>query len=285
VLTLFSIPKAFRNHIGVIQTNALQSWLQLQPQCEIILFGDEAGTDQTAARFGVSHCPAIARNEFGTPFLNDIFEKAQAIASHPVICYVNADMILLNDFTTSVDALRHVKQPFLMVGRRWNLDLTEPLDFVRADWADALRRSARERGVLGSQYYIDYFVFPRGLFTNVPPFAIGRPPFDNWLLWKARSVGAFLVDASELVVAVHQNHDYTHHSGGRVGVYEGPEAKYNRELIGGSHHFFTLEDATHHLTRSGLKRNLSPRYFRRKWKFARRALRYNVRRWLFSLPA
>jgi len=277
VLTLFSTPKPFRNHIGVIQTNALQSWLKLQPQCEVILFGGEEGTDQIAARFGISHHAAVARNEFGTPFLNDIFETARAIASQPLVCYVNADMILLNDFTKAVDALCRIKESFLMVGRRWNLDVKEPFDFARADWAETLRRYAKERGELGSQYYIDYFVFPKGLFQNIPPFAVGRPGFDNWLLWKARSLGACLVDASDSVMAIHQNHDYGHHPDGRAGVYQGPEAKHNRQLMEGPHHFFTLEDASHRLTPSGLRRNLSPRYFRRKWKFARRVLRHALR--------
>jgi hypothetical protein len=277
MLTLFSVPKPFRSHIGIIQANALQSWLRLRPQCEVVLFAAEEGTAQMAAQFGALHVPEVSRNEFGTPLLNDLFEKAQQIASYPLVCYVNADIILLDDFARSVESLRRLKQPFLMVGRRWNVDLTEPVGFESPTWSDSLQRYARERGHLGSQYYIDYFVFPKGLFRNIPPFVIGRPAFDNWLLWRARSLGASLIDASQVVLAIHQNHDYAHHPRGRAGVYEGPEAKRNRELMDGSHHFFTLEDATHYLTAAGLKRNFSPRYFRRKWKFARRALRHKLR--------
>lgn len=276
MLTLFSVPKPFRDHIGIIQANALQSWLKLEPRCEVILFGAEEGASEMAQRFGALHVPDVSCNEFGTPLLNDLFDKAQAIATCPLICYVNADMILMDDFTRSVDSLYRFKQSFLMVGRRWNVDLNEPFDFERDEWDDSLRLYAQQHGKPGSQYYMDYFVFPKGLFKTMLPFAIGRPPFDNWLLWKARSLGASLVDASEVIMAVHQNHDYAHHPEGRIGVYEGPEAKRNRELMGGSHHFFTLEDATHRLTASGLRRNLSPKYFRRKWKFARRALRYRL---------
>lgn len=278
VISLFSVPKPFRNHIGTIQANALHSWLKLDPACEIILFGAEDGTAETAKRFGAVHIPDVSRNEFGTPLLNNVFAKAQAIAAHRVICYVNADMILMGDFITSIKLLERLTERFLMVGRRWNVNLNEPFDFRRDDWNDSLRLYAQQYGQLGSPYYIDYFVFPKALFTNIPPFAIGRPPFDNWLLWKARSVGASLVDASEVVMAVHQNHDYAHHPDGRVGVYGGPEAKRNKQLMGGSHRFFTLADATHRLTPLGLRRNLSAAYFRRKWKFLRRALRHNFHR-------
>jgi hypothetical protein len=275
VLTLFSVPKPFRNHIGTIQSNALQSWLKLAPDCEVILFGTEEGTAEMASRFGAVHKPDVSRNEFGTPLLDGLFERAQDIATYPVICYVNADMILMADFVRSIESLRQLSDTYLMVGRRWNVDLDEAFDFQRADWNDALRLYAKQYGQLGSQYYIDYFVFPKGLFTKVPPFAIGRPPFDNWLLWKARSLGASLIDATEAVMAVHQNHDYAHHPDGRTGVYHGLEAQRNRQLMEGAHHFFTLEDATHRLTPSGLRRNLSAKYFRRKWKFARRALRHS----------
>jgi hypothetical protein len=230
-----------------------------------------------AQRFGALHRPDVDRNEFGTPLLNDLFEKAQKIASHRLMCYVNADIVLMADFIRAVETLARLKRLFLMVGKRWNVDLNEGLDFLSGGWDDALRRYAIRHGQVGSPYYTDYFVFPKGLFISVPPFAIGRPPFDNWLLWKARSLGSCLVDASELVMAIHQNHDYAHHPAGRSGVYEGPEAQHNRKLIGGSHHFFTLEDATYRLTPSGLRRNLSPRYFRRKWKFVRRALRHKLR--------
>jgi hypothetical protein len=277
VLTLLSVPKPFCDRIGIIQTNALQSWLKLSPTCEVILFGDEYGTAATAAQFKVLHRPGVRRNEFGTPLLNDLLETAQEIASHELICFVNADVILMQDFIASVKSVCRLKASFLMVGRRWNIDLHRPFAFESQDWDENLRLYAKQHGNQGSEYYIDYFVFPKGLFKNLPPFAIGRAAFDNWLLWKARSSGAIIVDASDMVVAVHQNHDYVHHPQGRDGVYLGPEAKRNQELMGGSHHLFTLDDATHFLTPSGLKRNLSRRYFRRKWKFFRRALRHRWR--------
>jgi hypothetical protein len=44
MLTIFAIPKPFRGHIGVIQRNAICSWLELRQACEIILLGDDEGT-------------------------------------------------------------------------------------------------------------------------------------------------------------------------------------------------------------------------------------------------
>ena len=74
MLTIFTVPKPFKEHIGVIQRNAIYSWTQL-PGCEIILFGDDDGVAETAEEFGVKHVSDIEKNEHGTPLLDFVFEK------------------------------------------------------------------------------------------------------------------------------------------------------------------------------------------------------------------
>jgi hypothetical protein len=66
MLTIFSIPKPFRGHIAVIQRNAIRSWKTVNPECQIILFGDEEGVAEIAAELRVQHEPYVQRNEFGT---------------------------------------------------------------------------------------------------------------------------------------------------------------------------------------------------------------------------
>ena len=85
MLTIFTIPKAFQGHAGVIQTNAIQSWLKLRPECEIILLGDDEGTAEVAAKFGVRHIPKVERNEYGTPLVSSIFSLAQDIAKYQLM--------------------------------------------------------------------------------------------------------------------------------------------------------------------------------------------------------
>ena len=65
MLTVFSIPKAFAGHFGVIQRNALRSWCALGPNCQVIVCGDERGAEQAATEFGADWIPKIDRNEFG----------------------------------------------------------------------------------------------------------------------------------------------------------------------------------------------------------------------------
>jgi hypothetical protein len=59
VLSLFSVPKAFADNVGVIQRNAIQGWARLGPNVEIILSGDETGVGEAAAALGVRHVPDV----------------------------------------------------------------------------------------------------------------------------------------------------------------------------------------------------------------------------------
>jgi hypothetical protein len=198
--------------------NALQSWVKLSPSVEIILFGEEEGIAEAASHFGARYIPEVSRNECGTPLLDDVFLKAQAMARHNILCYVNADIILMSDIVKAVEHVQKKKKVFLMVGRRWNIDLSKPLDFSQSDWQERLRASVLRSGKPTPPEWIDYFVFPRRFYRGLLPFALGRAGFDNWLLWKAHSLGAPIIDASQAVMVVHQNHDYSHHPQGQKGV-------------------------------------------------------------------
>ena len=97
MFTIFTIPKSFKDHVKVIQRNAIKSWLALWPQCEVILLGDDEGVSDVAAEFGILHIPKIEKNEFGTPLLNSAFNLAQKSAKNQILVHLGADIILMND--------------------------------------------------------------------------------------------------------------------------------------------------------------------------------------------
>lgn len=257
VLTLFSIPKPFVGHIGIIQRNAIRSWTLLHPDVEIILCGDDPGTAEVAREFGVGHEPDVERNSFGSALVNAMFSKAQARARYDLVCYVNCDIILMHDFREALERVRAAHQQFLMVGQRWDLDIKTSLDFADAGWESRLRNRAIRQGKKRPANWIDYFAFFRGLYgADVPPFAIGRTSWDNWLVWKALDSGTPVVDASPVVVAVHQNHDYNHLPGGEKGAFFGEEAQRNHELLAEERRLCTVEQANYRLGAGGLQKNL-----------------------------
>src|SRR5438045_1218659 len=98
MFTIFTTAKPFKDHVGIIQRNALRSWSLLQPKCEIILLGDDEGAAEAAADFGAKHIPDVQRSDQGIPLISDIFRVAQSEATYPWLCFLNADIILMQDF-------------------------------------------------------------------------------------------------------------------------------------------------------------------------------------------
>lgn len=243
MITIFTTAKPFLNEIDVIQRNAILSWKRLKPECEIILFGDERGAKEAAEDLGIIHIPEVKKNEYGTPLINDMFEKAQKIAKSKILAYVNADIILMEDFLEAISKIDLEK--FLIVGRRYDLDIKEGINFQNLNW--------QKEGVLHGPAGIDYFIFPNGVFGSIPPFALGRTVWDNWLLYKAWISNVPIIDATEVVKIFHQNHKIHIPEGHKNNVWKGPEVKINQKLAGGLSHAFTIRDASKILTRAGLK--------------------------------
>lgn len=270
MLTIFCTPKPFRGHSNIIQRNALRSWKLLDPDVEVILFGDEEGSAEVCSELGLRHEPLVERNEYGTKYMNYLFHRAQEIALHDWLCYANCDIILMRDFRRAVGRLTRWRKEFLMVGRRWDTDITAPLDFSQPEWQDRLRNLSLSIGIQIPAHNIDYFVFPRGLYKNVPPFVLGRIWWDQWLVWHARSRRIAVVDASSAVIAVHQNHDYSYHPQGRDGVWGSEESKRNLALAGWRR-LNTIDDASYMLKGEAIRRThrhwsvQAKREFERVW--------------------
>ncbi len=257
-LTLLAIPKPFEGHIGLIQENALESWTRLRPRPDLVLVGDEPGTAEAARRFGAVHVREIARNEWGTPLYHDLLRRGQAAARTELICHVNADILLLDDFCQAALETRSRFSRFLMLGRRTDVDLPHRLDFEGSDWRGAIR-SLVAQGRLGGPHGVEFFLFPRGLLTEAPPFAIGRFFHDSWPIVTCRERGIPVIDATEVVTVAHQRHGYNQKAAPVRGLpyldtLELPEDGANHRLLGGEGRRFSIAHATHRLTPGGWRR-------------------------------
>jgi len=282
VITLFALPKAFRGHFELIQRNAITSWTRLSPKPEIILFGNEDGTADIARQLGLRHVPEVRRSEYGTPMVNDLFEKGQELATRGILCYVNSDILLLSDFVKAVKRVASWRNRFLMVGRRTNLDIEQLQDFDSAECEPRLQRLASEKGIPGKPAAIDYFVFTRGLYPSIPAFALGRTAWDNWLIWRARTSKTPVVDASAVITVIHQNHGYLDRPEGKDWVKLGEEAMRNRN-IAGKEKRYSLANATHLLTPQGIQWNGNHLFLKKElalpsWALAPLAITLGVRR-------
>jgi hypothetical protein len=205
MITFFSVPKPWKDHINTIQRNALRSWKLLDVR--IILFGDEPGTKEAAKEFDVEHVPHITKNKFGTPLISSVFKRAQNRTRSRAMAFVNTDIILFQSFKeTALLASNHFDDKFLMIGRRWNMGIHEELEF-QDGWEEPLiekMKSSRPWKVDA----LDYFVFRHGMYSDMPDFAIGRSKWDNWLAGQPQANDIPTLNATKAVYIVHQKHGY-----------------------------------------------------------------------------
>ena len=145
-----------------------------------------------------------------------------------------------------------------MSGRRWDLDIKEEIDF-NTDWEEKLRENIFKSGKLHKPSGMDYCVFSRNLPHNLPPFAVGRPGWDNWLIYHIRSLKIPVIDATEVITVLHQKHDYSHSPYGKRDKVGGPEEERSLKLAGGLSHMLTLRDADWVLISQGLTKPPFPR--------------------------
>jgi hypothetical protein len=271
MITFFTTAKPFTGLAAVTQYNTLACWRALMPQSEVLLIGEEPGAADVAKELGVRLIPDVQRSEFGTPLLRSVFSTAEENASFPLLMYANADILFTGKLQDAARALTGMRKPFLLVGRRWDTEIRERLDFSKPDWEPRLIDAAKARGKPGTKSALDYFLFPKGAwggrtgFDEFPPLAIGRSAWDDWLVFWARARRMDVINGSDFILAVHQNHDYSHHPQGQFGVVQGEEAKRNFALASYERYLYGTPDATFRIRPDGrIVRALSLDILRRR---------------------
>ncbi|HEY5982532.1 MAG TPA: hypothetical protein VIU38_03605 [Anaerolineales bacterium] len=253
LITFFAAPKPLVDErISTIQMNAFRSWAAL-PEVDVILMGDEVGVSEAASQVGARHITDVRRNSRGTPLISSMIQFAREYSTSPLLCVINADMIIMRDMVEASRQVRELASRFVMLSRRWDLEMNGPLH-LQAGWEAELQARVRAEGRLHRPAGSDFFVFPRDIYHSVPEFAVGRAGWDNWMIYSARRSRWPVIDCTPSVMAVHQNHDYSHLPGG-APHYAMPESDENIRLAGGTASIrYTILDSTHVLSDGRLRR-------------------------------
>lgn len=231
MLTIFSSPRPFtEKRYEKIQMNAIESWKRLRPRPEIILFGDErheSGIGKLIEAGGCIQRVDVRRNRWGTPLLGDLMLKAQSMAETDLVAWVNTDMILLKDFMEAIKRVERQLRQFLLIGAKWRLYGEPPdIDFSD-DWQRHVRKLCKRGGERQPRSGSNYQAFTNGLFRGhlydrlehrpekhidgdfpieYPPIAWGRIRMDTWLVWQCLRREIPVIDATDVILAVHQDH-------------------------------------------------------------------------------
>ena len=228
MITIFSTPKNFENIFNIIQTNAIKSWRALSSDIEIIIFGDSEGSRQISKEVGAVYVPKVKSSANGVPIL----------------------------------PLHKKGRKFLMVGHRWDMDVNYDINFDDENNKKVFWKKADKQSVQHACTGIDYFIYRKGTFNNLPDFAIGRPGYDNWMLWHSRRRFIKLIDASSEIKIIHQNHHFNFHN-----IKKDPKINFeadglsNIKLIG--ENTLNLLDTNYKLSYGRIKKNNDPSFINR----------------------
>ena len=94
---------------------------------------------ETARELGIRHIAEVEHvisdgGRQGPKVLRSFFDAAQKIARYETVCYANCDIVLGSDFAAALELISKAHARFLMIGRRWDTDITKPLDFTEKEW-------------------------------------------------------------------------------------------------------------------------------------------------------
>jgi len=208
--TIFTTPKPLEGRRLGSFLNALGTWQRLIPMPEIIVFGK----DEILDYLNVKVVREYECSEDGLPFIDNLFAQAQEIASNDILVYTNDDILFSPDLAFAVKMVSsQAGGAFLATGQRWDTDINTLLLFEDS-WHDLLLKIVKETGVLHSPSGKDYFIFNRPLGLSMRHVYVGRPAWDVILVADALRNGLIVVDLTQVVTAIHANHDLSHNPGG-----------------------------------------------------------------------
>lgn len=202
--------KPFVGRTAIHQSNAIRSWNGFADQ--VLVFCGERH-DFYLAPLNVDYVEEVEHDD-GLPFVNSMFPKAELMCyGSRIIVWANADIILLPDIADAIERADLTFTEFLMCGQRYDIDLNYEINFAR-DWPQWLRGEVARRGELHSPSGKDWFAWKPPLRLNMKKLLVGRAGWDNWLLDSCVNAGIPVIDATQVAMAVHPNHDYSHLPGG-----------------------------------------------------------------------
>lgn len=183
MLTIVSTMKPMIEPFITEQTNAVLSWKKLTINPTIIIFGDDVGVKEFCEKNNIINVSTVKKNEKGTPVLADIINKGYDLMKTEYIMYINADILLMDDFSNVLvgfhNSIGKNVNSCLLTGMRYDVEKFHLLNF-NGDWQNDVKNNFI--GKYSDPDAIDYFVHKRNGYKTMPEFAIARYVFDSWML-------------------------------------------------------------------------------------------------------
>jgi len=204
--TIITTPKPLNVPVNRLAfENAIRSWVRIVPRPEILVFGGDRDLVESEGARWVD----VPRTAYGRPYFDDFITQSEALATNDILMYCTDHLILTSDLSPVVKTVSDsFPGHFLIIGKRRQLHIKEPIDFSISTWEDTLRSQALATKFIGSVAAKDYIVFRRPLGLAPPNFILGYPWYDTWFVWAALQANYPVVDATHAIMVIHQNHGF-----------------------------------------------------------------------------
>ena len=252
MITIFSIPKPFINENKNIQINSIKNWSEIK-KSRIILFGNKDEDLNIPIEYKNLLIKSLGSNSYQTPLISDAFKNIKKESKDDIIIYTNCDIIFSEEINLIINFISSNFQKlgnFLCYGRR--RDLSCELDYQNIKNKNFLINNSKLHSYSG----IDYLIYKKDAEFELPNFAVGRPGWDNWLVYNLFKKGFKLIDVTKVLNVYHQKHRsaYTRYS---------QESLNNLKLITNYSEIFTIRNSTHRI----VKKSTSYRLVKNKFSY------------------
>ncbi|KAI8100255.1 hypothetical protein M9434_007216 [Picochlorum sp. BPE23] len=225
------------------QFTAVTQWSLRFP--EVLILADDWSVCAAALQIGKTtdgnikcHQHTCMHAEYGRPVVPCLLHDAFELATTDYVLFTNSDLAYLNVVPAVTIAQAMFEESFALLGRRRDIDFQHECKMKTKDIA-MLDQILDAPGELHDPFGIDYIVLPRNTIASVikdmPDFLIGLWKWDNWLVDTCIHKGINLVDATNVLHAIHLQSTKEDHRG-RKGY------GHNKDLYS---KFYKLEPGRH----------------------------------------
>lgn len=180
---------------------------------EVLILADDLSVCAAAMQIGKMtdgnikcHQHACMHPEYRRPVVSCLLLNAAKLASNDYVLFSNSDLAYYNVIPAISIARGVFKQNFALVGRRRDIDFQGQCKSMDKG-SFMLQDILKAPGELHDPFGIDYIIVPRnligGIIKGMPDFLIGLWKWDNWLVDTVIKKGLNLVDATNLLHAIH----------------------------------------------------------------------------------
>jgi len=239
MLTIGTTPRPLENTANRSGFEAaVKSWMKLEPTPQVLVFGNYP---KVIGDLGATMVENFDHEPDGRPYFNSFVAKTEELAIHPFVMYITDHLIVLPGLMEALGEVAGQLDQFLMMGMRWTGNVV-PIDFSNNDWWKPIAGRIGDITKTGNVGAKDWLVWRKPWPQPIPPFIMGMPWYDTWMVVEAQKRMIPRIDATAVIKTVHPPHGFPF-VGGIVGREKDPRCEANRVLAEGCAHKGHITDS------------------------------------------